>query len=277
MVNREAPQSERRANLRIVFLLQLRYIFEIPLILPASPEEGGRGETEGARWLQPFCEDMVMSQPFSSLRSVLPRQRRNAPASGGRQPPDASRHQGADAPRSPTIVTNFPAGVIVIVLSALFGLGAVDAAAPGAQPSLNDLSMEVAALQVLHDLRLTATQLQTVRRLAKETVPEESTREVAKASAEFRRTLMDMRDVLVADDDEERIDKLLEQLEELGQKEKPELDDAAEVTEEARRQAPQLVGLLERPSDRLLPGRPCRGDSRTAGTAHGSSGEGASS
>ena len=33
-------------------------------------------------------------------------------ASGGRQPPDGSRHQGADAPRSPTIATNFPAGVI---------------------------------------------------------------------------------------------------------------------------------------------------------------------
>jgi hypothetical protein len=133
---------------------------------------------------------------------------------------------------------------VVLVLSALYGWGAAEACARGGQPSLNDLSMEVAALQVFHDLRLTPTQLQTFRKLAKETVPEANTRETAKASVEFRRALMDLRDALVADDDEERIDKLLEQLDELRQKEKPELDDSTEVTEEARRQAPQLLRLL---------------------------------
>ena len=50
---------------------------------------------------------------MNCTRRPLPRHGRNAPASGGRQPPDASRHQGADAPRSPTIVTHLPAGVIL--------------------------------------------------------------------------------------------------------------------------------------------------------------------
>jgi hypothetical protein len=133
---------------------------------------------------------------------------------------------------------------LVLVLSAVCGFAPGGVPAQGGQPSLNDLSMEVAALQVFREFRLTRPQLEALRKFAKDTVPEPSAREAAKASSEFRRTLMDLRDALVADDDDERIEQLQEQLDDLREKEKPELDDSTEVTEEARRCAPQLLRLL---------------------------------
>jgi hypothetical protein len=57
------------------------------------------------------------------MKLLLPREERNTPASGERQPPDGVENQGADAPRSPRNVTSFPASVIVrlsIAFASLF-------------------------------------------------------------------------------------------------------------------------------------------------------------
>jgi hypothetical protein len=104
--------------------------------------------------------------------------------------------------------------------------------------------MEVAALQAFHQFRLTSTQLETLRKLAKETTPEPSHREAAKASTAFRDTLAALRNALVENDDEDLIDQVQEELEELTQKENPELDDGVEVTDAARVRAPELVRSL---------------------------------
>jgi hypothetical protein len=138
------------------------------------------------------------------------------------------------------------AGSIVLVLSFLCTTRsmAADGTATAGAPSLNDLSMEVAALQAFHQFRLTSAQLGYLRKLAKETAAEPSEREAAKASASFRETLMALRNALLADDDDDLIDQLQEELDELTEKEKPELDDGIEVTDAARLGAPELVRFL---------------------------------
>lgn len=137
------------------------------------------------------------------------------------------------------------AGSLGIVLGMLgtSRIAAEDGSARGDQPSLNDLSMEVAALDLFHQLKLTPAQLQAVRRLAKETVAEPSTRATAKASAAYRRTLANLRDALVEEDDE-LVDQLQLELDDLIEKEKPDLDDGFEVTNGARTRATELFRLL---------------------------------
>ncbi len=134
---------------------------------------------------------------------------------------------------------------LVVALSVLcaFWSGAADGLARGNEPSLNDLSMEVAALQAFHQFQLSGAQLETLRKFAKETSQEVSPREKVKASADFQRTLSALRNALV-DDDDELIDQLQEELDERRETEKPELEDSIELTEAARQRAPELLGLL---------------------------------
>ena len=54
---------------------------------------------------------LAVDVPCVARLSLLPRHEKNAPASGGRQPPDASLYQGANAPRSPTVGMNVRAGI----------------------------------------------------------------------------------------------------------------------------------------------------------------------
>jgi hypothetical protein len=137
-------------------------------------------------------------------------------------------------------------GCLLITLSPLctFRSGAADEPAKGSQPSLNDLSMEVAVLQAFRQFKFTPGQLETLRKLARETVAEPSGREPGKASAEYRRTLAALRDALTEDDNDDVADELQLQLDELNEKEKPELDDGIEVTEAARLHAPEMLRSL---------------------------------
>src|SRR5262249_44204372 len=65
-----------------------------------------------------------------------------------------------------------------------------------------------------------------------------------KASDDFRRALVDLRDALVEANDDERIDDLMDQYDELRESEQPELHDEVEVTEEAQEKAPKALRLL---------------------------------
>jgi hypothetical protein len=128
----------------------------------------------------------------------------------------------------------------------LAALPAPAADAPKEKPAkddLNALSLEVAALQLVHQLGLTADQMEAIAKLAKDAVPKELTRKPAKVSDKYRKTLQQYHDALVKGD-EDRIDELGEDLEDLRDSEDPDLDDQVEVTDEARKLAPQALKLL---------------------------------
>ena len=67
---------------------------------------------------------------------------------------------------------------LVVALSILCASrsGAADGLAQQGEPSVSDLSMEVAALQTFHQLQLTRPQLEKLRKFAKETAQESSAR-----------------------------------------------------------------------------------------------------
>jgi len=110
--------------------------------------------------------------------------------------------------------------------------------------ALNDLNLEVEALQTLHALQATRAQMQKLRRLAKETADKPPAREAAKVSDRFRKTITDLRDALVANRDEERINQLNDKLEQLRDKEQPELDDDIDITDAARDEVPGVLRAL---------------------------------
>src|SRR5271155_2593124 len=84
----------------------------------------------------------------------------------------------------------------------------------GDKQSLSNLSLEVSAMQTLHRFQLTTKQLETLRKLASETMPKSATREEGKGSAKLHKTLTDLHAALSKDDDE-AIDTLSEQLDTL--------------------------------------------------------------
>lgn len=110
--------------------------------------------------------------------------------------------------------------------------------------SLNDLSMEVNALHVIHQLQLTGPQIEGLKKIARETAERSGERKEAKGSEKLRAVMTELREALAKNGDEEKIIKLLETYNELFDSEKPELDDAWELTESAVRLAPRLLRTL---------------------------------
>jgi hypothetical protein len=113
------------------------------------------------------------------------------------------------------------------------------------EPILSELSMEVNALETLHQLRLNNAQLEKLRLWAKETAQPPRQREPGKASKEFRAKLQEKRAALVNDDDNDLIDQVADQLNELREQEEPTIDDGVDVTPAARQRAPEAFKLLK--------------------------------
>src|SRR5262249_47044500 len=88
--------------------------------------------------------------------------------------------------------------------------------------------------------KATPEQALTIRKLAKETAGAKKNRKPPKLSADYRRLLAEVREAL-ADDDQERVESLEDQLEELTITESPEIDDAVELTDAARWHAPEVL------------------------------------
>jgi hypothetical protein len=109
--------------------------------------------------------------------------------------------------------------------------------------SLNDLSMEVAALHILHQFQFTSEQLRYLRKLAAETSQEREIRPAPRTSEKYARLLFDLRDALIGGN-EEKVDKIQQQLDTLRTSEPLDLDDGIDITEAARREAPRLLRLL---------------------------------
>jgi hypothetical protein len=116
---------------------------------------------------------------------------------------------------------------------------------PEPETPVHEVSLEVQALRGLYQFHLTPEQMRWLRELAKETSQPERDRGKAKASADFRRTLVSLRSAFVADEDDERIGGLEDQLDQLAESEDPQIDDAVEVTAAARRRAPEVLRRLK--------------------------------
>lgn len=107
----------------------------------------------------------------------------------------------------------------------------------------NLLSMEVTALETLHHFKATPAQLQTIARLAKSTKAKVEKLEPAKAGADYVNALQNLRDALLAND-EQAIEKIQEQLGKIAEKNPPHLDNGFDITNAARRQVDGLYKML---------------------------------
>lgn len=130
----------------------------------------------------------------------------------------------------------------LVACLALVLAGAASAAPPAA--SVNDLSLEVNALYMLYQFDFTARQLKALQKMVAATAAPPEVRPMARASEEYRRTLVQLRDALVDGTDDDRIATLQEKLDALHEKEPAEIDDSVELTDEARRRAPEVLKLL---------------------------------
>ncbi len=140
-------------------------------------------------------------------------------------------------------------GAFWFMLAIWFGAGSVMGEEPKSGPptTLKQLSLEVSALQMLHHLSATPAQLQQFRKLAKETGPKESDDKPGKGSDKIRTAMTEVRQALLENKDPEHIDKLMEKLDALREEEKPDLEDDVDLTEAARRRAPEALRLLGAP------------------------------
>ena len=104
------------------------------------------------------------------------------------------------------------------------------------QVDANALSLQVTALEMLHRFQASPEQLAALLKLAKDTPPKESTRKAGKVSDKFRQMLTALRDAYVAGD-EDAITAKASDLDDLREKEDPDLDDDVELSDAARKTA----------------------------------------
>jgi hypothetical protein len=124
------------------------------------------------------------------------------------------------------------------------GLAACVSAADPAKVSVADLNQEVAALQTLHLLNISKSQMEALRKVARETAAKQPARKESQGSEEFRKALTELRDALMQGKDDNRIDKLAEKVEDLREAEDFDREEAPELTEEAAHRAPEVLRLL---------------------------------
>lgn len=142
----------------------------------------------------------------------------------GKPPPAATPPPPPAAPRQPT-----PAP-------------AVPVAAP---TDMNDLSLRVAVLELLRDWDLTPEQLKALRPLAVECA-QKSARTPGKSTDALRTALTSLYGQLVqAEPDDDKVAALQDQIDDLRDDEAVDLDDEVEMTDAARRRAPDVVRLLK--------------------------------
>jgi hypothetical protein len=115
----------------------------------------------------------------------------------------------------------------------------------------NDLSMEVAALRTLYLLKAAPDQtgdrpanFGSIKANAKDCAQARRQRQEADVSKNYRKVLTELRAAFIANQ-EDRINELSDQLEELTKEEQPTLDDAVEITDQARKNAPQCLRAFD--------------------------------
>lgn len=131
-------------------------------------------------------------------------------------------------------------GVRIVSLGMVLVLGCVAAAAD--PPDVNQLSLEVDALQALAQLALNPDQLKALDKLA-QGVAAARDRKPAKASAKYVAALKELREALLQGD-ADTIDDLNEKTDKLRDSEKPQVDDQITVGEPAKKRASEALKLL---------------------------------
>jgi hypothetical protein len=141
----------------------------------------------------------------------------------------------------PRIVTAIVLGGTLVVLS-----NHAPASAQGDKTlSLNSLSLEVGALQTLFQFSFTKGQLEKLQQLSTGTAAKEPKRKAAKASKEYRDKLEALRLALLDSKNEQRVQKLNDELARMRDKEKPTFDDRVDMTEPARKRAQEAFRMLK--------------------------------
>ena len=106
---------------------------------------------------------------------------------------------------------------------------------------IQELVLEIKALETLYALTPTVSQLETLKKLAKDTGSKVPENEKLKLSGKLRKTLDELHAALVDATDNERIDQLSEQMEKLRDEEKVAWPEEYELTEEAQQKAAEAV------------------------------------
>jgi hypothetical protein len=104
------------------------------------------------------------------------------------------------------------------------------------------ISLQVSALQVLSLLKSSGEQLKALGKIAQETTPKRQPRKQTKVSERHRRILTELRDALVAGNDD-RAAALSQELKDQQEKDPVELDDGIEIVGKARGRVVELLRL----------------------------------
>jgi hypothetical protein len=128
-------------------------------------------------------------------------------------------------------------GILVLTILPFVGQSA---AAEGKEDTAQ-LSLQVAALQVLYQFDASPAQMEALAKLAKDTAKARARK--PKASEKVRKALTDLRDALLEGDDD-KISERTDQVDDLRFAENPDLDDAVDTTAEARKAAPEALRLF---------------------------------
>jgi hypothetical protein len=115
--------------------------------------------------------------------------------------------------------------------------------AQAAKVDVNHLSMEIMALQAIDQMHATPAQLQNLVKLAPETISKAKNRKPAKASDKYAKKLTEFRDALLKRDADD-IQVVTGELGELFTMEKPVIDTTIEISEPARKRAPEFLKSL---------------------------------
>jgi hypothetical protein len=132
---------------------------------------------------------------------------------------------------------------ISIFLAVVISSSPAEEPSKGSKATPSDLALEINALRTLYYLKVTPEQAETLLKLSKETVGPAKKRKKSKLTADYRRLMEEVRDAL-ADDEEERVETLEDQLEEKTIRECPDIDDSVDMTDAARKHAPKVVRML---------------------------------
>ncbi|HXG12751.1 MAG TPA: hypothetical protein VNK04_23535 [Gemmataceae bacterium] len=110
--------------------------------------------------------------------------------------------------------------------------------------SVSDLSLQVEALREIHAWQMTTEQIRLLDKLARETAAKPRERK-GTASKEYRNALLELHQALAEARNEQAIADLEEQLDQLHESENPDLDDWFDITDAARRRAPEVLRQLK--------------------------------
>jgi len=131
--------------------------------------------------------------------------------------------------------------LIVVGVGACWGHESTE---PQRRFSIHELSLEVAALQSLHDFRFTPAQLKVLAKLAPETREDDRPRTRVRVSREFEQALLTLHKALSDPTDEDRLSDALEAYAKIQEKEDADLEDQVEITDTAKGKAPEILRSL---------------------------------